>query len=148
MDRAVKTDPSPPSEVSDWPAERCRSVAAAASSPSLHTEHQYFSRPASTGGSGDEQCLETRNEQTGARSRGGRKALRRLVVIHIALSNDIDLSLAAHDIQLPSLRVEEQVIGITANRLLRHATTGGDVVDLQRRWRASCHKEPMFRLVQ
>src|SRR6266581_8780778 len=73
------------------------------------------------------------NEEPGARARGGADRAFQRIMIRIVLAHDIDPPLSADDVEALALRVEEDIVGVFPDRLLRHDPSGIDVVDEQHR---------------
>src|SRR5258705_12095709 len=68
------------------------------------------------------------NEEPGARAGGGADRAFQRVTIRILLAHDIDPPLSANDVEALALRVEEDIVGVFPDRLLRHDLSGIDVV--------------------
>src|SRR6266581_1917385 len=69
-----------------------------------------------------------RNEEPGARAGSGADRALQRVTIRILLPHDVDPPLSADDVEALALRVEEDVVGVFPDRLLRHDLSGIDVI--------------------
>src|SRR5438094_557889 len=75
------------------------------------------------------------------------RALQR-VTIRILLAYDVDPPLSADDVDSLALRVEENIVRVLPDRLLRHDLSGIDVVYEQHRGPACSDEQPPARLIE
>src|SRR6266700_8332822 len=88
------------------------------------------------------------NEEPGARARSRADRAFQRVTIRILLAYDVDPPLSADDVDSLALRVEEDIVGVFPDRLLRHDLSGIDVVDEQHRGLACSDEQPPARLIE
>src|SRR6266699_4075996 len=89
-----------------------------------------------------------RNEEPGARAGSGADRALQRVTIRILLPHDVDPPLSADDVEALALRIEEDVVGVFPDRLLRHDLSRIDVVHEQHRGPACSDEQPSARLIQ
>src|SRR6266568_2114385 len=89
-----------------------------------------------------------RNEEPGARAGSRADRAFQRVTIRILLAYDVDPPLSADDVDSLALRVEEDIVRVFPDRLLRHDFSGIDVVHEQHRGLACSDEQPPARLVE
>src|SRR5882762_5251342 len=88
------------------------------------------------------------NEEPGARAGCRADRAFQRIMIRIVPAHDVDPPLPADDVEALALRVEEDIVRILPDRLLRHDLSRIDVVHEQHRRPACSDEQPSARLVE